>query len=172
MLVSFQGLPATGKSTIARLLARRTGASVLRIDLVDQKLIEIGFTPTRDESYRICHALAEDNLRLGRIVISDCVNDRAVTRDDWRAVAARAGAPCLEVEVICSDEAEHRRRAETRAIDIPGLVPPSWEKIRAAARESEPWTRERLTLDTAKISAEDAADEIERAMARLGGGGT
>ena len=167
MLISFSGLPGTGKSTIAKLLAARTGAMVLRIDLVDQKLVEVGFVPKRDESYRICHALAEDNLRQGRVVISDCVNDRTVTREGWRAVAARAGVPCLELEIICSDETAHRRRVEMRAIDIPGFAPPDWGKICAAAAESDPWTRPRLVLDTAALDAEDAASEIERAMRAL-----
>lgn len=160
MLISFSGLPGVGKSTIARLLAERIGAFYLRIDIVDQKLVEVGFKPQRDESYRICQALAEDNLRLGRSVIADCVNDRTSTRDDWRAVAERAGVPYIEIEVICSDADEHRRRVETRVVDIAGFTPPTWAQVQAAAAESEAWTRERLIVDTANTSAEDAVEII------------
>lgn len=39
MLLIFGGLPGTGKSTIARLLAARLGAVWLRIDSIEQALI-------------------------------------------------------------------------------------------------------------------------------------
>ena len=165
MLISFSGLPGVGKSTIACLLAQRISATVLRIDIVDQKLVEIGFTPVRDESYRICQALAEDNLRLGRTIIADCVNDMEVTRADWRAAAARAGVKCLEVEIICTDQAAHRGRVETRVVDIPGLALPTWEKI--TARASEPWSSPRLVIDTANTSAVDAAALIAAEVAAI-----
>lgn len=55
-------------------------------------------------------------------VIAECVNPLAVTRDAWREAGLGAGARVLETEVVCSDPAEHRRRAETRDVGIPGLV--------------------------------------------------
>ncbi|MCE5382318.1 AAA family ATPase, partial [Pectobacterium punjabense] len=39
MLIIFGGLPGTGKSTIARLLATRLNAVWLRIDTIEQLLI-------------------------------------------------------------------------------------------------------------------------------------
>jgi predicted kinase len=75
--------------------------------------------PVEGEGYSVAYAIAEDNLRLGRIVIADCVNPWPLTRDAWRSVADRAGARAVEVEIVCSDRAEHRRRVESRAADIP-----------------------------------------------------
>jgi predicted kinase len=47
-------------------------------------------------------------------VIAESVNPLPVTRAAWRETAGRAGVPAVEVEVVCSDLAEHRRRAAGR----------------------------------------------------------
>lgn len=127
MLIVFGGLPGVGKTTIARDLARRMGAVFLRIDSIESALRESGrlAAGVEDAGYRAACAVAEDNLRGGRIVIADCVNPLRLTRDAWRAVAARAAAGILEVEVVCSDTAEHpppRRRARYRLCRRDGHV--------------------------------------------------
>jgi predicted kinase len=52
-----------------------------------------------EAGYRFGYAVAEDNLRLGRIVVADSVNPLRVTRDAWRNAAKRSGA--VFVEVVC-----------------------------------------------------------------------
>ena len=113
MLVILSGLPAAGKTTIARGLATQIGAMHLRIDSIEQALRAAG-RAIEDHGYRVAYAVAEDNLRLGRVVIADSVNGWPLTRRAWQAVAQRAGTPALDVEVICSDLNEHRRRVEAR----------------------------------------------------------
>ena len=44
----------------------------------------------------------------------------------------------LEIEVVCSDTAEHRRRVEIRAPAVPRPVAPKWESV--ARREHERWS--------------------------------
>lgn len=87
MLLIFGGLPGTGKSTIARLLAARLGAVWLRIDSIEQALIRAE-TVTRHDigpaGYLAAYAIAADNLRLGNVVIADAVNPIAITRQAWR----------------------------------------------------------------------------------------
>lgn len=39
MLIVIGGLPATGKTTLARLLASRTGAVHLRVDTIEQAVV-------------------------------------------------------------------------------------------------------------------------------------
>lgn len=165
-LIVLGGLPATGKSTVAAELARRTGFSFLRVDTIEQAIV--GSTslaqPLGPVGYVVAREVAADLLRTGVSVIAECVNPLEVTRDAWRDTGLVCGARVLEAEIVCSDPAEHRRRAETRDTGIAGHVPPTWAEI--VAREYEPWTRDRLVVDTARVPADEAAAVIE-AAARL-----
>ena len=164
MLIIFGGLPATGKTTIARDLARRLGATYLRIDTIEQALRDCA-TVTQEieeEGYRVAYAVAEDNLRLGRTVISDSVNPIQLSRDAWIGVAHRAQARAVEVEVICSDTQLHRQRVETRSVDIRGLTLPTWEKV--ISREYERWERDHIVIDTAGRSVAESVEELRRAL--------
>jgi len=60
-------------------------------------------------------------------VVADCVNPLSVTREGWRAVAASTSTDVLEVEIVCSDQTEHRRRVEARRTDVRDFTPPTWE---------------------------------------------
>src|SRR6266850_8105193 len=108
MLIVLGGLPGVGKTTIARELARLLGAVHIRIDSIEDAIRESGIAVVSldDAGYRVACAVAEDNLRLGRIVIGDSVNPWPVTRDAWLDVANRAGVTAAEVEVECSDDRE------------------------------------------------------------------
>jgi predicted kinase len=151
-LIVLAGLPASGKSTIARQMAAQTGAVWLRVDAMDQAIWASGTAPAdlRDWTYRAAQALASDNLALGHDVIADCVNDWQAAREGWEGAASRSGAKVVWLEVVCSDPEEHRRRVETRTSDIPGLVLPSWDAVRA--RDYHAWDRDHVSIDTAHKS--------------------
>jgi predicted kinase len=161
MLVVFSGLPGVGKTTIARELAIAMGAMHIRIDSIEQALRGMGWE-IEGEGYAVAHAVSEDNLRLGRIVVADSVNPWPLTRDEWRAVADRAGARVVDVEIVCSDAAEHRRRVESRAADIPGHRVPTWSEV--LEQDYRPWDRERLVIDTAQLDVQESVRAIRRAV--------
>ncbi|MDQ7808995.1 AAA family ATPase [Amycolatopsis sp. A133] len=164
LLIVVGGLPATGKTTVAAELARRTGFAFLRVDTIEQAILrstELG-RPLGPAGYVVAREVAADVLRTGVSVIAECVNPLAVTRDAWRATGTDAGARVLETEIVCSDPVEHRRRAETRDSGIPGLVPPTWAEI--VAREYEPWSRDRLVVDTAGRTVGEAVSIVAAAF--------
>ena len=163
-LIVFSGLPASGKSSIARALAREIGAVWLRIDSIEQAIRDSGVVPGSldDAGYRAAYAVAEDNLRLGRDVIADSVNPWMLTRDAWRAVGLRAGARVVEVETICSDQNEHRRRVEARLSEVPNLMLPDWEAV--IGRDYHAWDRDHVTIDTAGRNVAACVEMIRGAI--------
>lgn len=163
-LIVFAGLPASGKSTIARQVATTTRAVWLRVDTMDQAIWASGTAPRdlRDWTYRAAQAVAADNLKLGHDVIADCVNDWQAARDGWEAAATQSGATVVWLEIVCSDPTEHRRRVETRPHDIPGLALPDWDAV--TARDYHPWNRDHVSIDTAHKSI---AECVTAALAAL-----
>ncbi len=162
-LYLFSGLPATGKSTLAKALAGRRGAVYLRIDTVEQALRDLCALRVEGEGYRLSYRLALDNLRLGLSVVADCCNPIELTRQEWMDTARQAGARVVCIEVRCSDRAEHRRRAEGRSAEVSRLRLPSWEEIQA--RSWEPWTTPRVLVDTAGRSIEDSIMDLMESLA-------
>ncbi len=164
MLIVFAGLPGTGKSSVSRKLARRLGVLWLRIDSIEQAIRNSGVVlgSIGDAGYRAAYAVAEDNLRLGRGVIADSVNDWSLVRDAWRDVGIRAGVRVLEVETICSNVEDHRRRIETRESEVPGLVLPTWADV--TQRDYHAWNRDHLILDTAKLSLDACVEGVLAAL--------
>lgn len=163
-LVIFGGLPGSGKTTIARELARQLAAVYLRIDSIEQAIRDSGVVnrPLDDAGYRVGYALAEDNLRLGRPVVADSVNPLQLTRDAWIEIANRAHARAIEIETVCSDLQQHRRRVETRTTDIDGMLLPTWQEI--VTREYELWNREHILIDTTQRTVVECVAQLLEAL--------
>ena len=162
MLLIFGGLPGVGKTAIATGLAQEIEAFHLRIDSIEQALRRCNVAVTGPEGYVVAYAVAEDNLRLGRIVIADSVNPIEATRAEWRGVARRADRPYIEIEVVCSDQAEHRRRVESRLTGDVGLALPTWQQV--CDRRYDPWEAA-VAVDT---SGQDAGASVSAVRELLG----
>ena len=162
LLVVLSGLPGVGKTAIARELAVALGAVHVRIDSIEQTLRNAGWT-VYDEGYRVAYIVAEDNLRLGRTVIADCVNPWPLTRQAWQAVADRAAARAVSIELVCSDTDEHKRRVESRSPDIDRHRLPTWSEV--MAHDYRPWDSDRLVVDTARLDVPQSIRAIVSAIA-------
>ena len=102
MLIIFSGLPGSGKSTIARVLAQRLGAVYLRIDAIEQAIraAEQVDNEMGPAGYFVAYGLAIENLALDSIVITDSVNPIPLTWDAYHDIARSVGVPCLDIEVV------------------------------------------------------------------------
>ncbi|SPZ54149.1 Adenylylsulfate kinase and related kinases [Serratia quinivorans] len=160
MLIVFSGLPGSGKTTLARALASALPAMHLRIDTLEQAIRNSGALANDigPAGYFAAYGVAEDNLRLGHTVIADSVNPLPVTREEWHSVALRADTACLDIEVVCSNRTEHRRRVETRDGDIAGLRLPTWENV--TAHDYTPWSTPVVTIDTAGRTVEACLTQL------------
>ena len=145
MLIVLGGLPGTGKSTLATRVAEHLKAVHLRIDTIEQAMRDAGQTVDGPEGYLVARGLARENLRLGLRVIVDAVNPIAYTRDLWQGLAAETATRLVEIELVCGDVEEHRRRVESRTVDIDGLTRPNgrrcWTGSTSRGRPPKSWTR-------------------------------
>ncbi len=163
-LVVLGGPPGVGKTTLAHALARRRGAAHLRVDTVEQALVRTRdeAAPVGPEGYAVAQSLSGDLLATGLDVVADATNRYALMRAAWIAAAQAAGARCLQVELSCSDVAEHRRRVQERVADIEGHRLPDWRD--AVSGEWEPWRDADVRLDTATLSVQEAVAVIEERL--------
>jgi len=158
-LYIFSGLPAAGKSTLAKNLCNKIQATYLRIDTLEQGLKDIcNIKKNEGEGYRISYLLAKDNLILGNDVVADSVNPIELCRKEWDNVANSIGAQFVNIEVICSDKTEHKIRAETRDVGVKNLTPPTWDQI--INREYHPWKVQVVQIDTAGKSIDQCSAEL------------
>ena len=165
ILYIFSGLPGSGKSALSQLVAQQLGAVYLRIDTIEQGLRELCSFDVQGEGYRLAYRIASDNLRLGLSVVADSCNPIELTRREWEQVARDAGAHYVNIEVICSDSSEHRRRAEARVAEVSGLKLPTWSEIEN--REYHDWTVDRVIVDTAGRSKMECASDLFSRLSHL-----
>jgi len=98
LLIVIGGRPGTGKTSLARGLARALDTVHLRIDTIEQALrsATMGSDALGTAGYVVAYGVAADNLALGRTVIADAVQPLAAIRDAWRDVARRAAVALVD----------------------------------------------------------------------------
>lgn len=158
ILFIFSGLPASGKSTLSKLIAKKHDASYLRIDTVEQSLRDFYKLNVYSEGYELSYRIASDNLKIGNNVVSDSCNSITKTREEWEEVAKNNNCLFVNIQVICSDINENQKRIETRKSEVAGLKLPTWEDVKN--REFHSWKNNTITIDTANKSIEESLNEL------------
>ncbi|MGN6762620.1 MAG: AAA family ATPase [Leifsonia sp.] len=150
MLVAMAGLPGSGKSTIAEILAGRLGATMISVDPIEASILRAGIDsdqPTGLAAYLVAETMAEQVLQSGHSVVVDAVNAVEPARLQWRDLAERCGVKLRVVETVCSDAELHEERLAKRT----GLV--AAYAVEQNTDEYDEWrgacgTLPRVTLDT------------------------
>ena len=164
ILYIFSGLPGTGKSTLAKMLAKALKCTYVRIDTVEQGLRDLCHFNVQGEGYRLSYRIASNNLNLGISTIVDSCNPIRLTRNEWVEVAKSANSNFINIEVICSDKHVHKKRVEERISQMPNLKLTTWEEIQK--RSYDEWGDEkRIVIDTANSSKETSFKELNHCLA-------
>lgn len=151
-VVAFTGLPGTGKSTVADLLATRTGTPCFAGDWLLGSLAPWGVLtgvprPTVTGLYRgLLSTLMTRQLLLGQSAIVDGMLEDA-SAQEWDEQVRQRGGRLFVVRCWCSDEALHRSRVTGRVRAIPGWHEIDWDHVERMRVEYPPLSTPHLALD-------------------------
>lgn len=182
-LILVCGLMGTGKSVLARGLAGRLGAEVIRMDVLRKKLLGISPAERRlepfargiyseeitEKTYGQALRQAEELLQKGRSVIIDASFKRRDARRKALETAERLKKAFFVVECVLPEDIL-RQRLEQRAADIAEPSDGRWEIFQAQKKDFDPVTEMvpgiHIKADTS-VPPEDTALEVIRRI-RLG----
>ncbi|MCI0158552.1 ATP-binding protein [Leifsonia shinshuensis] len=165
VLVVTAGLPGSGKSTIAEIVAGRLGATAISVDPIEAAILKAGIDadqPTGLAAYLVAERMAEQVLVSGHSVIVDAVNAVEPARLQWRDLAERCGVKLRVIETVCADEALHNERLANRTGLTAGYA------VEQSIEDYAEWkgaaaTLPRVTLDTSRPLGEN----VDAALAFL-----
>jgi adenylylsulfate kinase len=161
------GLPASGKSTITAALGPQLEAMGLVVEILESDAVRRVLTPAptygepeRDLFYRALAFMGARLVAHGVTVIFDATAVKRVYRDFARSLIPafiEVAVECpLEVAMQRDFKGTYQRGTRSESATVPGLQTPY-----------EPPIHPEVTVDTTKVTGQEAADRIAQAVARL-----
>jgi len=175
-LIVVSGLPASGKSTVARALAARIGADCLASDLLRKELAgadsrqrlgadvgagiyAAGMTAL---TYNELFVRAERQLRAGHSVVLDATFGRTADRRRAASLARAVGGMLVATACRCPLGVARERLASRNRPGYAGPSDAGWAVYQALRRTFAPWP-EAVGIDTTKPLEQSLATIAERA---------
>ena len=151
VLIMLCGLPATGKSYLARRLVERMPFVIVETDFA-RKTLSPSPTYSAQESnlvHDVCHALMEKLLKRGARVIFDATNLLEFHREKVYRLAKSTAAKLVVVQTVAS-ETVVRERLEKRKVarDPADISDANWAIYQRMASVQQPIGHPHLTIDT------------------------
>jgi predicted kinase len=148
-LILFTGMPGSGKTTLARMVARRLKVPVFAKDRVQRVLRDHHLAPENSgDGYYIILDIADELLSLGLSVMLDATfpldHFRMVASD----IAARYKANFCAIYCYCSDEKVWQSRMVDRVHYVPGWKPVGWSDVLRMKEYYQPWNDNALFVDS------------------------
>ncbi|HEY7339315.1 MAG TPA: AAA family ATPase [Ktedonobacterales bacterium] len=165
-LIVLSGLPGTGKSTIAELLAKRLRLPIFSVDPIESAIITAGIAKSFETglaAYLVAATLADEQIKLGNSVIIDAVNAEEEGKDVWRGLAKKHGVELI-ILLVALERSLHKQRLESRVRNLHGFSEVTWDKVEARRKEVTPWKEPVLELDASRdveMSVEMVVEYIE-----------
>ena len=97
---------------------------------------------------------------MGINVVADSCNPINLTRREWEEIARNSHSEFTNIEIICSDNEEHKKRIENRKATIhPILSFHLGENVKG--REYHPWAEKScIVIDTAFKTTNESFNEL------------
>lgn len=161
-LIVMRGYPGTGKSTIAREIARAVKAVLIDKDIIRQTAVDVlGDRPDiGDFAYELMFALTREQLKLGLSVVFDTPLTYYRTYEQAHLLAQSFHIPMQVIHCQCPPEIQ-KRRLEGRKGMVSTFQITSWEEWQHWKPRFEEYGAKECVIDTSHPISVSLAKVLE-----------
>lgn len=148
-LILFAGMPGSGKTTLARLVAQDLKLPLFSKDRMQRVLRDHHLAEeSSGDGYYLILDLADEQLSLGVSPILDATFPLDHFRMVASEIAARYGANFCAFYCECSDDEVWKSRMQRRVQYVPNWQPVGWDVVLRMRDYYQPWNDNALTVDS------------------------